>query len=355
MKKTIPAISVIIPMYNAEKYIGECLDSILTQTFQDFEVIVVDDCSTDKSFEIVKSYLPKFNNQSSNKLQLLQTEKNSGAAGVPNNTGLARARGEYISFLEADDAITTTAFEELYPLAKEFDADVIHCEKYYMFEDDKNKATLRGYHTGNLVDAPKLITADMVERIEELRKGTFLLNLWTKLIRHDYIKKNNLKMINAATHDAIYTMCLVCSAERYVRVPNAVNYYRFLENSLSHKKNTVSKNMEKWIKNLTRGFEYFDAFLSTQDFFKKNPDMKIFALEIWVNECCKWLLNCYNQNSFGDLDLVIRKEFEKVENKNSLVALISFLFSRMNIFNLNLIMQNQTIQQLQERIAQLQR
>ena len=57
MNKNIPAVSVIIPMYNAEKYIGECLDSILAQTFQDFEVIVVDDCSNDKSCEIVESYI----------------------------------------------------------------------------------------------------------------------------------------------------------------------------------------------------------------------------------------------------------------------------------------------------------
>ena len=61
MKKTIPAISIVIPMYNVEKYIGECLDSILAQTFTDYEVIAVDDCSTDRTCEIVESYLPKFN------------------------------------------------------------------------------------------------------------------------------------------------------------------------------------------------------------------------------------------------------------------------------------------------------
>ena len=60
MKKTIPAVSIVIPMYNSEKYIGECLDSILAQTFNDYEVIVVDDCSTDNSRSVVQSYLPKF-------------------------------------------------------------------------------------------------------------------------------------------------------------------------------------------------------------------------------------------------------------------------------------------------------
>ena len=60
MNRKIPAVSIVIPMYNAEKYIGECLDSILAQTFQDYEVIVVDDCSTDNSRAIVQNYLPKF-------------------------------------------------------------------------------------------------------------------------------------------------------------------------------------------------------------------------------------------------------------------------------------------------------
>ena len=77
-----PAVSVIIPMYNAEKYIGECLESLLLQTFQDFEVIVVDDCSTDNSFSIVESYIPKFDGR----LKLTKTEKNSGGGGyVPRN------------------------------------------------------------------------------------------------------------------------------------------------------------------------------------------------------------------------------------------------------------------------------
>ena len=71
-----PAISVIIPMYNAEKYIGECLESVLAQTFQDFEVIVVDDCSTDKSVEIVQSYAVKFNGR----LKLTRAEEDMSRA-----------------------------------------------------------------------------------------------------------------------------------------------------------------------------------------------------------------------------------------------------------------------------------
>ena len=76
MPSDFPAISVIIPMYNAEKYIGELLDSLLIQTFQDFEVIVVDDCSTDNSAAVVESYIPKFNGRLIlNKLKRIRAEK----------------------------------------------------------------------------------------------------------------------------------------------------------------------------------------------------------------------------------------------------------------------------------------
>ena len=75
MKKTIPAVSIVIPMYNAEKYIGECLDSILAQTFTDYEVIVVDDCSTDNSRAVVQSYLPKFDGGGETQSHLSQNKR----------------------------------------------------------------------------------------------------------------------------------------------------------------------------------------------------------------------------------------------------------------------------------------
>ena len=85
-------VSVIIPMFNEEKYIGECLESILAQTFKDFELIVVNDCSTDSSVEVVESYAEKFGGR----LKLFSTEKNSGSGAVPRNKGLNFSCGEYI-------------------------------------------------------------------------------------------------------------------------------------------------------------------------------------------------------------------------------------------------------------------
>ena len=123
-----PAISVIIPMYNAAEFIAECLDSILLQTFQDFEVIIVDDCSDDNCVEIAESYREKFGER----LSIARTETNSGGGGyVPRNIGLSMASGEYVYFVDADDFILLTALETLYAAAKEHDADVVYTADYY--------------------------------------------------------------------------------------------------------------------------------------------------------------------------------------------------------------------------------
>lgn len=123
LPQTKYAISVIIPIYNVAEYIGECLDSLLIQTFQDFEVIIVDDCSTDNSVEIVESYAPKFNGR----LQLTKTKTNSGGGGyVPRNIGFKLARGNYVYFADADDFLLGTALETLYTTARKHSVEVVY-------------------------------------------------------------------------------------------------------------------------------------------------------------------------------------------------------------------------------------
>ena len=129
----MPAVSVIVPLYNVEKYVGECLDSILAQTFTNFEVIVVDDCSTDDSVKVVESYMPKFGGRLS--ISVLKKKSNGGGS-IPRNRGLELSRGKYVFFLDSDDAITPTAFEELHKIAESFNADVVHCEKFYQVPDN---------------------------------------------------------------------------------------------------------------------------------------------------------------------------------------------------------------------------
>ena len=119
MNTTVPAISVIVPLYNAEKYVEQAIDSVLNQTFKDFNLIVIDDCSTDGSYDLVQS---KYGNDA--RVRLMRNQKNQGAA-LTRNTGIRAATGKYIALLDADDAYLPNALELLYNAAETHQADVI--------------------------------------------------------------------------------------------------------------------------------------------------------------------------------------------------------------------------------------
>ena len=106
--KDTTSVSVIIPVYKAEQYIHHCLDSMLAQTFKDFEIILIDDGSPDKSGEICDSYAA-----ADNRIKVIRNEKNSGAA-VSRNKALELAQGEFIAFLDSDDFFELNMLEETY-------------------------------------------------------------------------------------------------------------------------------------------------------------------------------------------------------------------------------------------------
>ncbi|MBQ7629838.1 MAG: glycosyltransferase family 2 protein [Selenomonadaceae bacterium] len=350
-----PAVSVIIAMYNTEKYIGECLDSILGQTFQNFEVIVVDDCSTDNSNAIVKSYAEKFGGR----LKLFRLPKNSGNMGIPDNKGLALSRGEYVIFMDSDDAVTPDALEKLYTTAKKFDADVVGCEKYYdvpeqFWYDTEFRKQLKPstYQTGVCVTEPTLITNDFAERVKECFQRRFLWNIWSKLIRRNFLIENEISMTNEMANDMLLTCFLVYSAKRYVRVPYTINFYRVLESSLTHQKRDPLKKFKKYVRALSVGIEHLDKFLDRQEFFQSNPTAKYMAFELYTQEILSYLNEIYLKIPTSDLDNILREELFLSDN----LALSTFIFNTMNIYRLQLrqaqIQLNQIVTQANQQINQ---
>ena len=341
-----PAVSVIIPMYNAEKYIAECLDSILAQTFQNFELIVVDDCSTDNSAAIVESYIPKFGGR----LILSHMKKNSGGPGAPSNMGIDLSRGEYLLILDNDDTITQTALSELYSIAKYFNADVVGCEKYYSVPEQlwyntefRKQIEPFTYQNGDYVTEPTLLTADFAERVQQCNQRRFLWNIWSKLIRRDFLKKNRIYFVQNMIQDFLFTCCLIYTAERYVRVPNVVNNYRELKDSLSHKSYSHDEYLLKYTHALTTGIRYLDDFLDDHEFFRQHANFKYLALKIYMNEILNYTTGIYYQVPAPLLDGILRKEFHDGENN----ALLTLLFSTVNIHRL-------LLWQSQQRIAKLE-
>ncbi len=333
--KKFPAISVIIPMYNVEKYVGECLDSLLAQTFQSFEVIVVDDCSTDKSVDIVRSYAQKFNGR----LTLTKTEKNSGGCAVPRNVGFPLAGGEYVYFFDADDTVTPTALEELYTAAKKYNADVVHCEKYWrvpdeFYNDAEYKKNLKpfSYTTAEktYITQPTMLTSDLEKRITDFNKNWLIWNVWVQLVRRDFLLKNRISFANIYPEDLVFTMCELCCAKKYVLIPNVIIFYRSRKESLVRKSLDLPQMIHRYATALKCGISYLEEFLNRQEFFAARPDLKYALFDNLGCKMMNYLNEIYHEVPVHTFDEHLRKEFD------SDGAFAAFIFNTMNIYRLKL-------------------
>ena len=122
MKVNKIKISVVIPVYNVEPFIKQCLDSLINQTLKEIEIILVDDCSTDSSGEICDEYAAK-----DNRVVVIHNKKNI-RQGLSRNKGIEIAKGEYIGFVDPDDWVDLDFFEKLYNTAKKNNSDIVKTE-----------------------------------------------------------------------------------------------------------------------------------------------------------------------------------------------------------------------------------
>ena len=202
----MPAISVIVPIHNRERYLHKCVDSILNQTFEDFELILVDDCSTDSTFQICEDYKSK-----DNRVRVIKNETNLGSS-LARKVGLDNSNGKYISFIDSDDWVEPNFLQEMYSIivygydmirSDVFkygpDSNFIHC-KFPDFTDEfiTNFSNLtRGYVTIFNI----LATKELYDKIEFPRFGfSEDLVISTQLILKSKMKGN----INKAMYHKRY-------------------------------------------------------------------------------------------------------------------------------------------------------
>lgn len=214
-----PKVSVIIPVYNVEEYLRECLDSIVKQTLREIEIICVDDGSTDNSLGILKEYALK-----DNRITVI-TQKNLHA-GVARNAGLAVARGEYLSFLDSDDFFELNMLEEMYEKAHQEMLDVIIC-KCKIFDEiekkiDENKFNYtlhEEYFTKNIVAA-----VEIKNKIFQICQGW----AWDKLFNRNFVLKYRVKFQNIInTNDAYFVYLLLCLAKKISYLSKKLVYKRY--------------------------------------------------------------------------------------------------------------------------------
>jgi len=227
-----PKVSVVMPVYNVEPYLRQCLDSVLNQTLKEIELICVDDGSTDASLDILKEYAEK-----DNRITVI-TQKNL-YAGVARNAGLSQARGEYLSFLDSDDFFEPTLFEETYKLAEKEQSQIVFYQ-YTNFDNEKNQCegTPRGINK-------RLTNREYITITTNSEKDNLftLCNPmpWNKLINRKFVVKENLHFqALPASNDVCFSLSALACAKQITLYYKNLVYYR--HNRRGSLKNTRDKN-----------------------------------------------------------------------------------------------------------------
>ena len=207
-------ISVVIPVYNAEKYIRECLDSILNQQKIGLEVICVDDCSTDETPRILEEYSKKFDN-----LTVLRNESNI-YAGESRNRGLMAAKGQYVHFIDADDFVVSNSYEKLYKIASENDLDWLKttCEGV----DDATGETIPN-RLYDLRDVDKWLDEKLLDFVRFPKKFFDIAVVpWNGIYKREFLMNNQIRFNNLfCVNDRSFyiTVCVKGKRMMVTRVP----------------------------------------------------------------------------------------------------------------------------------------
>lgn len=208
-------ISVVIPVYNVERYLKKCLDSVLSQTYENLEVIIVDDKSPDKCPEIIDEYSKK-----DNRVKVIHNSENQGYAKSVNN-GIRTSTGEYISIIESDDFIDKDMFSTLYEMITKNKCDVAKCHFYQYFgRKDENisgetvfsKAPKQAF---NLKDFPAVLKAHP--------------SVWAALYKRNLLLDNNIfftESPNGAFLDILFTFKALICASRIIVTDTPYLHYR---------------------------------------------------------------------------------------------------------------------------------
>lgn len=244
--KNLPLISVIVPVYNREKLIGDCLNIVTNQSYKNLEIIVVNDGSSDGSVDIVKTF---------SKVKLVEHEKNRGLAAA-RNTGIANATGKYIHFMDDDDQINNTFYENLLEASEETNADIACCS----------------YINQKIMNKSQIFTQKKVySSLKDKYKATYVGKngfVWRYLFKLDFLKKYNLEFEEGRLiEDLPFSFRAVFYANKIVTVPKAEYLYVFTPDSILNTKNKEA--VEKKLKDL----DYAKKFIL--NFAKENGDFKI--------------------------------------------------------------------------------
>lgn len=232
-----PFLSIIIPVYNVEKYLPTCLDSILQQEFTDYEIILVDDGSADDSSVICDSYVQKHPH-------IHCIHQNNAGHTAARQAGFSASRGSYVAFADSDDWVASDMYTNMCQAAQNTNADIIHCDFIAAMPDRQKKCGIP--FAPGLYDKKSLVETVYPKMIYSGTYFTFgaAPNLWNKLFKRELLTKALFQIPHdiIVGEDGLITYSCMLAAESIYFTDKAYYYYRSLGTSLCHNMNTARLN-----------------------------------------------------------------------------------------------------------------
>ncbi len=303
----MPKVSVLIPAYNVESYIKECIDSVLAQSLQNFEVICVDDCSTDDTLAILRDMESR-----DARFHVICHEKNLGQA-AGRNHALDAATGEYVYMLDADDKILPNTLQELYETCKADALDVIGFETENFSEDAEFERNVQiptiTYENTAVLNGREALTYCMETESFSLSTPTFMM-------RRAYLNDCGIRFTEGILHEDVgYILELLTKAAR-VRFLHRVYFLRRIRKNSTMTRAFTDKNIEGYLKSFYKSFDLEEGFVSE---LENNPAFA-WAYHKWQRDIWGRVNQLYEANAEsvslqggGHVDEEIRRAFHMLK------------------------------------------
>ncbi len=290
-----PKISVIIPVYNVEKYLAQCLDSVVNQTFKDIEIICVNDGSTDGSLNILQKY-------ASNDDRIIIINKENRGVSAARNDGLERVAGDYIMFLDADDYYFPETCEKAYKFMATSNVDIGIFGNYILEHNELKK----GWTS---LKIEEIVTSKIQHNYFECQ-----IYCWDKIYRAAYLRYFKFRFVENLTtaEDVLFCLNIYFTSPCYGIVNEALYVYRLHSSSLTHSENCIASD-----------FKSFRVLHSQKIFRFQSLQTQLHVVEKFCNASLVYLNNTNNyKKSYADA-----KQFLKFLSDNYPVSLLWHLKS----------------------------
>ncbi len=279
MNASMPLVSIIVPIYNVEQYLAECLDSLVNQTLKDIEIICVNDGSPDNSADIVREYI-----QADSRIKLIEQE-NRGLSGA-RNTGLKVAKGEYVYFMDSDDWLESDAMDICYQVAVTKGVDVVFFDAIAFKDgvdddvgdmpDDYNRALALSEVANKRIRAKKLF-------MQMINNSTMRSSVWLNFIKRKLLLENRLYFEEGLIHeDELFTPQLYALASTMMYIPCMFFHRRVRPGSIM-----TSVKIEKTLESLCHIISELCAFAKSHFGVRWVIYLRCYELVVYANNLKK--------------------------------------------------------------------